>query len=187
MHVDHHARGLRQQRSQPTADRHRWRRLLQRQREAASPTWTSLNATLNTIEFYSGGISPNFNTAPKPGIIGGAQDNARAVYAGPAATSARSPGPRATAATASGAPSSRSCSSAGTTPARTAAIVATSSRRPYRQHQRDQRCTGGWSGDRKSFVTNFDLYRFGGETTGCPAATGCGRTSSPAPIASGNR
>jgi hypothetical protein len=33
----------------------------------------------------------------------------------------------------------------------------------------------GWGGDRKSFLTNFDLYRFGGETSGCPAATGCGR------------
>ena len=32
-----------------------------------------------------------------------------------------------------------------------------------------------WAADRKTFVTNFDLYRFGGETTGCPAATGCGR------------
>ena len=31
---------------------------------AAAPAWTSLNATLNTIEFYSGGISANFNTAP---------------------------------------------------------------------------------------------------------------------------
>jgi hypothetical protein len=33
----------------------------------------------------------------------------------------------------------------------------------------------GWAADTKSFLTNFDLYRFGGETTGCPAATGCGR------------
>ena len=33
----------------------------------------------------------------------------------------------------------------------------------------------GWSGERKPFITNFQLYHFGGETTGCPAASGCGR------------
>ena len=35
--------------------------------QAASPSWISLNATLNTIELYSGGISENFNTAASAG------------------------------------------------------------------------------------------------------------------------
>jgi hypothetical protein len=34
-----------------------------------------LNETLNTIEFYSGDITADFNTSDNPGINGGAQDN----------------------------------------------------------------------------------------------------------------
>ncbi|HRQ39790.1 MAG TPA: hypothetical protein PLD25_17935 [Chloroflexota bacterium] len=47
---------------------------------ATSPTlsfnnFVRLNQTLNTIEFYSGDITGNFNTSGAPGINGGAQDN----------------------------------------------------------------------------------------------------------------
>jgi len=143
---------------------------------AASPSWTALNATLNTIEFYSGGISPNFNTAPNASAVGGAQDNSCMVSTwsggnfGAQSWASRNSGDgfwstiepilqqrwyyssqngniRATT-TASGGLGSSSTVSA--TPS-------------------------GWAADRKTFVTNFDLYRFGGETTGCTAALGCGR------------
>ncbi|MBX3060288.1 MAG: hypothetical protein KF770_27840 [Anaerolineae bacterium] len=47
---------------------------------ATSPTlsfnnFVRLNQTFNTIEFYSGDITGNFNTSGAPGINGGAQDN----------------------------------------------------------------------------------------------------------------
>jgi hypothetical protein len=143
---------------------------------AASPTWTSLNATLNTIEFYSGGITPNFNTAPTASAVGGAQDNSCMVstWAGGAF------GPQSWASRNSGDGiwstiepilqqrwyySSQSGNIRATTSASgglggTTTVAAAPS---------------GWGGDRKSFLTNFDLYRFGGESSGCPAATGCGR------------
>jgi hypothetical protein len=41
--------------------------------------FTQLNDTLNTIEFYSGDITGEFNTSPNPGVIGGAQDNGTSV------------------------------------------------------------------------------------------------------------
>jgi hypothetical protein len=41
----------------------------------AIPTFTSLNATVNDIEFYSGDISANFATAPTQTVVAGAQDN----------------------------------------------------------------------------------------------------------------
>ncbi|HKJ18227.1 MAG TPA: hypothetical protein VJ984_12815, partial [Xanthomonadales bacterium] len=55
--------------------------------DAANPrsmVFTQLNDTLNTIEFYSGDITGNFNTSANPGVIGGAQDNGTsvAVFAG---------------------------------------------------------------------------------------------------------
>ena len=42
---------------------------------ANPPTFTQLNATLNTIEFYSGDISANFAASTNPFIVAGAQDN----------------------------------------------------------------------------------------------------------------
>ena len=47
---------------------------------AANPTFTQLNNTLSTLEFYSGDITRNFATAAQPGINGGMQDNGSAVY-----------------------------------------------------------------------------------------------------------
>jgi hypothetical protein len=44
------------------------------------PTFTQVNATLNTIEFYGGDISNNFATASAPFIVGGAQDNGSSYY-----------------------------------------------------------------------------------------------------------
>jgi hypothetical protein len=39
------------------------------------PTITSLNATMNTFEFYNGDLTGNFATGAQPGANGGAQDN----------------------------------------------------------------------------------------------------------------
>jgi hypothetical protein len=45
-----------------------------------TPSFTQLNDTLNTIEFYSGDITANFGTAANPGINAGAQDNGSSVF-----------------------------------------------------------------------------------------------------------
>ncbi len=143
---------------------------------ASSPTWTSLNETLNTIEFYSGGITPNFNTSANVSAVGGAQDNSCMVATWPGSSIgaarwfSRNGGDGIWSTIE---PilqqrwyySSQSGNIVATTSASgglggTSTVAAAPS---------------GWGGDRKSFLTNFDLYRFGGETTGCPAATGCGR------------
>lgn len=42
---------------------------------ANRPTFVSLNATIGSIEFYSGDITANFAHAESPGASGGAQDN----------------------------------------------------------------------------------------------------------------
>ncbi|MBX6325596.1 MAG: hypothetical protein IRY93_06130, partial [Chthoniobacterales bacterium] len=39
------------------------------------PTWFNMDSGLNTIEFYSGDIGPNFANAASPAAVGGAQDN----------------------------------------------------------------------------------------------------------------
>lgn len=47
---------------------------------AANPTFSQLNTSLPTLEFYSGDITANFATSAQPGINGGMQDNGSAVY-----------------------------------------------------------------------------------------------------------
>jgi hypothetical protein len=42
---------------------------------APNPLFTTLNGTLNTIEFYGGDITGNFAYSAEPGAMGGAQDN----------------------------------------------------------------------------------------------------------------
>jgi len=42
---------------------------------SVDPTWFNMDTGLNTIEFYSGDISGNFDTAATPQASGGAQDN----------------------------------------------------------------------------------------------------------------
>lgn len=143
---------------------------------AASPTWTALNATLNTIEFYSGGISPNFNTAPQASAVGGAQDNSCMVSTwsggnfGPQTWFGRNGGDGIWS-TIEPILQQRWYYSS-----QNGAIVAsTSASGGLGGTSTVSAAPSGWGSDRKSFLTNFDLYRFGGETTGCPAATGCGR------------
>lgn len=143
---------------------------------ASPPTWTSLNATLNTIEFYSGGISPNFNTAANVSAVGGAQDNSCMVSTWPAA----SIGPQSWAGRNGGdgfwSTIEPILQQRWYYSSQNGAIVATSSASGgLGSTSASSAAPSGWGGDRKSFLTNFDLYRFGGESSGCPAATGCGR------------
>jgi hypothetical protein len=138
---------------------------------APAPTWVSLNRTLNTIEFYSGGTTGNFNTAATAGAVGGAQDNSCMVSTwnagafGAQAWSSRNGGDGfwSTIEPVLGQRWYYSSQNGN--------IVATSTA----QSASASSINGAWSADRKSFITMFELYRFGGETTGCPAATGCGR------------
>ncbi|HMA36326.1 MAG TPA: S-layer homology domain-containing protein [Chloroflexia bacterium] len=48
----------------------------------AGGSWSQLNDSLNTVEFYSGDLTANFATAPQAGVAGGAQDNGAMVYTG---------------------------------------------------------------------------------------------------------
>ena len=140
--------------------------------QAASPSWISLNATLNTIEFYSGGISENFNTAATASAVGGAQDNSCMLsnWSGgnfaPQLWNIRNGGDgfSATIEPILGQRWYYSSQNGAIVVTSTAQGTGTQSAQP-----------SGWGADRKSFLTQFDLYRFGGEATGCPAATGCGR------------
>jgi hypothetical protein len=137
---------------------------------AASPSWVSLNRTLNTIEFYSGGTTANFATAASAGAVGGSQDNSCMVStwtngnfsAQPWAVRNGGDGFWSTVEPILGQRWYYS-SQNGNIVASTTAQGGGSS------------INGAWSADRKSFITTFELYRFGGENTGCPAATGCGR------------
>jgi hypothetical protein len=143
---------------------------------AANPTWVSLNATLNTIEFYSGGISPNFNTAANVSAVGGAQDNSCMVSTWPGTAI----GPQSWAGRNGGdgfwSTIEPILQQRWYYSSQNGAIVATSTASGgLGSTSTVSAAPSGWGGDRKSFITNFDLYRFGGETTGCPAATGCGR------------
>ncbi len=138
----------------------------------ASPTWTSLNATLNTIEFYSGGITPNFATASSSAAVGGAQDNSSMVSTWT-----------------NGNFGAQSWAGRWNSDGFFSAIEPVLGNRWYYSSQNGviqvtstaqgtsttSAAPSGWGADRKSFLTHFDLYRFGGETSGCPAATGCGR------------
>jgi len=144
--------------------------------QAAAPIWTALNATLNTIEFYSGGITANFNTAPNASAVGGAQDNSCMVSTwaggniGPQSWASRNGGDGIWS-TIEPILQQRWYYSS-----QNGAIVATSTATGgLGSTSASSAAPSGWGADRKSFLTNFDLYRFGGETTGCPAATGCGR------------
>jgi hypothetical protein len=47
---------------------------------ANPPTFKDVNATMSTIEFYSGDISQNFGTDSAPFIVAGAQDNGSSFY-----------------------------------------------------------------------------------------------------------
>jgi hypothetical protein len=139
---------------------------------AASPTWLSLNNTLNTIEFYSGGISENFATAASASAVGGAQDNSCMVSTWTNGNFAPQLWPRRNGGDGFSSTIEPILNQRWYYSSQNGAIVVSSS---FQGTSTQSAAPSGWAADRKSFLTQFDLYRFGGELTGCPAATGCGR------------
>jgi hypothetical protein len=140
--------------------------------QATSPTWLSLNNTLNTIEFYSGGISENFATAATASAVGGAQDNSCMVSTWTNGNFAPQLWPRRNGGDGFSSTIEPILNQRWYYSSQNGAIVVSSS---FQGTATQSAAPSGWGADRKSFLTQFDLYRFGGETTGCPAATGCGR------------
>ncbi len=139
---------------------------------APSPTFVPINDSINSIEFYSGDISADFNTADQRVVIGGAQDNgtstlvqrgfpARAdewqhIFGGDGIT---------------------------------ARIEPVFGRRVYMSSQRgnivlssnganspESDADGPWENDRRSFLMPYDLYRYGDTgdpDSGCGGSEGC--------------
>ena len=141
------------------------------------PNFVPLNNSINTIEFYSGDISANFATANQRTIIGGAQDNGtsalvqsgspaqaapwQAIYGGDGITTRIEPvrGQRVYVSSQRG-------------------DLAVSTNGPN-SPERD--ASGPWgpgtsSGDRKSFLMPYDLYKYGDTSvpgSGCSSDQGC--------------
>jgi hypothetical protein len=148
---------------------------------SADPTWFNMDTGLNTIEFYSGDISGNFDTAASPQASGGAQDN------GPSS------------ATFSGSPTGPVQWQMGLGGdgfySRIDPVGTGTSLRFWQGNNSGglsrciSNCTaggatwtskkGGWSSDTQSFILPFDLFHGGiAGGTDCPAAAsngGCGR------------
>jgi hypothetical protein len=130
----------------------------------ASITFTELNDSLPTIEFYSGDITGNFATSSTPGINAGAQDNGSSV-----AVFTGDPGPVEWQMTTGG-------------DGMYARIEPQLGLRWYQESQNGNvkvstsgpfggygNASGSWSSDRKSFVMPYELNKFD-----CPGAT-CGQ------------
>jgi hypothetical protein len=140
--------------------------------QATTPTWLSLNNTLNTIEFYSGGISENFATAATASAVGGAQDNSCMVSTWTNGNFAPQVWPGRNGGDGFSSTIEPILNQRWYYSSQNGNIVVSSS---FQGTSTQSAAPSGWTADRKSFLTQFDLYRFGSETTGCPAATGCGR------------
>ncbi|MEO8288123.1 MAG: S-layer homology domain-containing protein [Chloroflexota bacterium] len=131
--------------------------------DQGAPTFTQINDSMNTIEFYSGDITANFATSNSPGINAGAQDNGSAVYVwpnnnvGPAMWQLRKGGD-----------------------GMYARIEPVLGQRWYQESQNgalavsltgpygpQQGATGGWGGDRLSFVFPYEIYKYDCPATGC--------------------
>jgi hypothetical protein len=119
-------------------------------------SFSRLNDSLSTLEFYSGDITDNFANAASPGINGGMQDNGSAVYVwsgnpGPALWQLRKGGD-----------------------GMFARIEPALGQRWYQESQNGSLAvsqtgpyggqttiTGGWSGDsRRSFVFPYEIYKY---------------------------
>jgi hypothetical protein len=136
------------------------------------PTFIPLNQQLPTIEFYAGDITANFAIAQNVGAVGGAQDNGTSVSTW-----------------SNGQPQAQPWNARLGGDGMYARIEPVLGQRWYMSSQNGNiraSTTGpngavsttvspSWGNDRKSFITPFELYKHGGETTGCPAATGCVR------------
>jgi hypothetical protein len=129
---------------------------------AGTPTFTQLNDSLNTIEFYSGDITANFATSASPGINAGAQDNGSSVFV----WSSGNPGPAMWQMRRGG-------------DGMYARIEPKLGLRWYQESQNgvmgvsttghlgsQQSATGGWTADIRSFVFPYELDKYN-----CPGAT----------------
>jgi hypothetical protein len=128
---------------------------------APTPTFTHVNDTLGTIEFYSGDITAGFANSATPGINAGAQDNGSAVFVwsgnpGPALWQLRKGGD-----------------------GMFARIEPKAGQRWYQESQygslavsisgpfgSQQNATGGWGADTVSFIFPYEIDRYN-----CPGAT----------------
>jgi len=129
---------------------------------AANPTFSQLNDSLSTLEFYSGDITANFATSASPGANGGMQDNGSGVYVwsgtpGPALWQLRKGGD-----------------------GMFARIEPVMGQRWYQESQNGnlsvsltgpfgtlQNATGGWTADTRSFVFPYEIYKYDCPATGC--------------------
>lgn len=176
MHVDHHARAF--VGGDPDvllagSDGGMW---LSTNATATSPSFITLNNSINTIEFYSGDITADFAKASFRGISGGAQDNG----SNTATWSGVAPGPSAWTTRLGG-------------DGIYTRIEPVLGQRWYYSSQNgnlrvalagpggnplNAAATGPWGGDRLSFVMPVELYRYGeldAPASGCTSVAGCGR------------
>jgi hypothetical protein len=130
--------------------------------DAATPAFSQLNDTLNTIEFYSGDITANFATSASPGINAGAQDNGSAVNVW------------------SGTPTANMWQLRKGGDGMFARIEPVLGQRWYQESQNGSlavsttgpygaqvSATGGWTADTLSFVFPYEIYKYDCPPTGC--------------------
>lgn len=131
---------------------------------ATQPTFDSMNASVSTIEFYSGELTGNFANSTNPGVAGGAQDNNSSVYV----WNGVNPGP---------APWVVRLGGDGIF----SRIEPVLEQRWYMESQTGnmavttagpfsgmQNITGGWAGDpNRSFLFPYEIYRYDCPPTGC--------------------
>lgn len=80
VHVDHHARTYVGGSSDVLLIGSDGGVYLSTNASAATPSYTSINDSLSTIEFYGGDLTGNFAYDDTPGIVAGAQDNGSSVF-----------------------------------------------------------------------------------------------------------
>ncbi len=138
-----------------------------------TPTFFQLNDTISTIEWYSGDITANFAYDDTPGINAGAQDNGSSVCAIdndgiPPQFPDCVPGPNAIWQLRKGGDGMY------------AKIEPVNELRWYQESQNGNlavttngpyssqiNATGGWTGDTKSFVFPYDMFKYDCPATGC--------------------
>ena len=148
---------------------------------AAAPEFRAVNGSANTIEFYSGDLTPGFDDASVPAraIVGGAQDNGTATHVWDAGV-------------APGVAAWREAFGGDGVSAKIEPIlqqrwyysaqygyIVASVAGPQGKVSRlvtpeDPDTQIDWQGDRTGFLTAFDLYKFG-DAASCPAGSGCQR------------
>jgi hypothetical protein len=144
--------------------------------QAVEPTFDALNRGVNTIEFYSGDITANFNTTSTPsrGIAGGAQDNGSSVHqwSGSSVSAASwsqrlgGDGIYAHIEPLLGNRWYLSSQNGG---------IRASSTGPYGTYNINvQAQANNWGGDRRSFLMPFEIYKHS-DVSACSSTTGCGR------------